>query len=1504
MLLNTSAAGSPGGFRVAGAGGNCTTADPTCTGGTIQTSTGHGVDLNTADNVALNSIHVTTSGDSGINGSAVNGFVLNNALVDSNGNDAVADDSGVEFTGLTGTGSGGSNPTSITNSTIRNNFEFQMLVTNTAGTLTSLDMSGNAISDDGTTGVTADLLSFIAPAGSTATMRLNVTSGSFTGAAPNTGAGLNCDHSGTAGTLTCNASGATFTNNNIALSASQANGGNLAFDISNNVATGTRSHALNLFLNGNSSGTSNGQFVNNTVGTVGVTNSGSALGIGIRIQNESGAAGAPPLNVLISGNTVQEIAASPAVNVIQGLTGQTASRSTQLTITNNILRRINGNRAIVIQQNNVSASPAGAAGTTCADISGNEMNNIFGSGGDGSKLRLVQRPTGTFNIRQTSLADLAAANSPPNGVATTTTTTAQINFVGTLTFNGGQCTQPSLPLVSMSDEGSSQQFLAAKETPSQWGTPEGFSAGGAVEDSLRKVRRGLANSERGQVLGAGSETSKTVRTAAPLAALAGETISIPIGTLKAGDSVTITFQVTVANPFPASVQPPQVSNQGMVTADGGVSVLTDDPSEAGASNPTVTPILTPPTININDATVAEPASGSTNMLFTVTLSNTYTQTVTVNYQTANGGANPATAGTDYTTSSGTVTFAAGETVKTVAVPVLADGTPAEGSETFLVNLSSPSNSIIGDGQATGTITDESAASPVIISELRENGPNGANDEFVELLNTTDTDITVTASDASGSGWALVKRGADCDATPVIVGVIPEGTVIPARGNYLFTGSAYSLGAYATGDAALSADIELNSNVGLFTVANLANISSVNRLDAVGFGANTGGNCDLLREGNNLPQLVGFSVDYSFVRKVTKGLTVDTNDNASDFIFVDTNGTSMGAGQRLGAPGPEGLNSPRGPVPCSAQTGAAKFARGLIDPTVSAAAAPNVVRDNTSNPAQNSTFGTLDFRRTWTNNTGAAVTRLRFRITNLSTFPEPSGTADLRARTSSAIVVTTAGGPQTVLGTTLEQPPFQPNGGGINASLSAGTITLATPLASGASVNLRFLFGIQQTGDYDIGVVLESAPTASGKDFWRLTGHTETGGHTDAGCNRPPVADAGQDQTVECSNGQASVTLDGSGSTDPDGDTPLTYEWKEGATLLGTGQTINVSLPTGSHTITLTVTDPSGDSSQDTVTINVVDTTAPQVTAPPDVTVYTGPGAGSCSATVSDAQLGTATASDSCQGDLTPQRTGVPAGNNFPVGTTQVTYTATDAAGNVGSDVQNVTVIDNTPPVVTPPANVVTSADAGSCSANVDPGQATATDNCSVQSVVGTRSDNQPLNAPYPVGTTTITWTATDASGNQATAQQTVTVQDNQPPTVSASVTVTTMGPPFNHALINVGLSATASDNCGPVGPLQVKVYSDEDDGSGPHSPDAADIGLGTLKLRRERDGGGNGRVYLIVVKATDASGNTAVSVVTVTVPSSNSAAAQASVNAQAAAAAAYASANGGAAPAGYFVVGP
>src|SRR5678816_1342005 len=121
---------------------------------------------------------------------------------------------------------------------------------------------------------------------------------------------------------------------------------------------------------------------------------------------------------------------------------------------------------------------------------------------------------------------------------------------------------------------------------------------------------------------------------------------------------------------------------------------------------------------------------------------------------------------------------------------------------------------------------------------------------------------------------------------------------------------------------------------------------------------------------------------------------DTNDNATDFIFVDTNGTSAGAGQRLGAPGLENLS---GPGHLSTGIG---LTTSLVDPGAAPDAFPNFFKDPASDPANNSTFGTLSFRRTFTNNSGAGLSQLRFRIIGLSTFPSPSGVADLRPRSSS------------------------------------------------------------------------------------------------------------------------------------------------------------------------------------------------------------------------------------------------------------------------------------------------------------------------------------------------------------------------------------------------------------------------------------------------------------------------------------------------------------------------
>src|SRR5207248_266171 len=111
-----------------------------------------------------------------------------------------------------------------------------------------------------------------------------------------------------------------------------------------------------------------------------------------------------------------------------------------------------------------------------------------------------------------------------------------------------------------------------------------------------------------------------------------------------------------------------------------------------------------PSLSINDVSVTEVSGGTTNAVFTVTLSAASNLTVTVNSATADG---TAKAGTDYQSTSGTLTFNPGETGKTITVPVIGH-TLNGASANFFVNLSSPTNATISRAQGVGTITSQAS----------------------------------------------------------------------------------------------------------------------------------------------------------------------------------------------------------------------------------------------------------------------------------------------------------------------------------------------------------------------------------------------------------------------------------------------------------------------------------------------------------------------------------------------------------------------------------------------------------------------------------------------------------------------------------------------------------------------------------------------------------------------------------------------------------------------------
>jgi hypothetical protein len=160
-----------------------------------------------------------------------------------------------------------------------------------------------------------------------------------------------------------------------------------------------------------------------------------------------------------------------------------------------------------------------------------------------------------------------------------------------------------------------------------------------------------------------------------------------------------------------------------------------------------------PFVSVNDASTVEGHSGTKTVAFTVRLSAASDQPVSVAYVTANGAA---TAGSDYQAVSGTLTFAPGETIKIISVPVHGDRV-AEWDETFFVNLSGATNVTIADGQGIGTILDDEPR--ISVSDVtRLEGKNRQTTLFVFTVSlSTAYDQPVTMSFATANGTATTSN---------------------------------------------------------------------------------------------------------------------------------------------------------------------------------------------------------------------------------------------------------------------------------------------------------------------------------------------------------------------------------------------------------------------------------------------------------------------------------------------------------------------------------------------------------------------------------------------------------------------------------------------------------------------------------------------------------------------------------------------------------------------------
>jgi large repetitive protein len=233
---------------------------------------------------------------------------------------------------------------------------------------------------------------------------------------------------------------------------------------------------------------------------------------------------------------------------------------------------------------------------------------------------------------------------------------------------------------------------------------------------------------------------------------------------------------------------------------------------------------------------------------------------------------------------------------------------------------------------------------------------------------------------------------------------------------------------------------------------------------------------------------------------------------------------------------------------------------------------------------------------------------------------------------------------------------------------------------------------------------------------------------------------------------------------------------------------------GNYTLTRTwtVTDAHNNTTSATQTITVQDTKAPVLTAPANITVSND--AGQCGAKVSYA----GTAADDCSNaHITYSHQ---PGSFFAKGTTTVTVTATDDCGNASSATFTVTVNDTENPVITCVSNQVRNTDAGKCSyatvgSEFDPSFG---DNCPGSTVTNNYNNSSSLaGAIFQKGTTTVTWTVTDASGNTATCSSDVSVEDHENPTIvcvsNQSKVVDNAG--CSYLVKGSEFDATFADNC-------------------------------------------------------------------------------------------------------------
>ena len=369
--------------------------------------------------------------------------------------------------------------------------------------------------------------------------------------------------------------------------------------------------------------------------------------------------------------------------------------------------------------------------------------------------------TFTVSLSAASASTVSVHYSTANGTATAGTDYTASS--GVVTFPAGTTVQTiTVPVIGETAIESDETFTVTLDSPTNATLSRSVATGTILNDDLPALSIADSSVTEGNSGTATMTFTVTMSTSSP------QTVTVNYATANGtatapGDFTATSGTLTFPSGTTSQTFTVPVVGDTTVEADETFTATLTNPSNATFTRSQATGTITNdevPTLSINSASVTEGNFGSTSANFTVTLSQASPLTVTVGYNTTPG---TATAGADYSTTSGTLTFSPGQTSKSLSVAVLGD-TLDENDETFSVNLSAPVNATVSTGTGTGTILDNDATPSLSITNSVnvQEGDSGTRSALLTVSLSAASGRPVTVNYATANGTATV--GSDYTAT--------------------------------------------------------------------------------------------------------------------------------------------------------------------------------------------------------------------------------------------------------------------------------------------------------------------------------------------------------------------------------------------------------------------------------------------------------------------------------------------------------------------------------------------------------------------------------------------------------------------------------------------------------------------------------------------------------------------------------------------------------------------